>query len=202
VTQIGGVIKVPRALRGQSLAAAWVAGSGAVRDLMRPLGWAGAVGLACLLGAVVIGWGGVRGRDVAAQDLRREIHALHQQAMRMPPPLHVADGAEELHAFHEFFPPRGQISVALDELNRLAAQRQLVLASGDYKFSEQKTLRLSRYELHLPVRGSYVQVYGLVAAALNAMPSLALDEIVIKRESRLAGEVEAQLRFSLYVKQD
>lgn len=184
------------------LAAAWTALSGTAGDLLRPLGWAGALGLTCLLTVAVLWWGWVRGSDTALQEARQEIRMLREQSRRAPPPVPAADAAEQLRAFHAFFPPRARISTALRELNQLAVQRQLVLASGEYKFTAEKNLRLVRYELSLPVRGSYVQVYGLIAAALNAMPNLALDEIVIRRESRLAGEIEAQLRFSLYTTED
>jgi len=193
-------VRLPRAM--WSVRQAWTAAPGTLLDLLRPLGWAGALGAVCLLGAALVWWTGVRGHATMAQDLRQDIRALREQSRKAPPPARLPDAAEQLRAFHAFFPERTQISAALGEFDRLAAQRQLVLASGDYKYSEEKNLRLGRYELRLPVRGSYTQVYSLIAAALNAMPALALDEIVIKRESRLAGEVEAQLRFSLYVRQD
>ena len=188
--------------RQPAFAEAWHAGGDAARRFARALGWSGALGLLCLAGAAVLWWVAVRGQPVAVQGLRREIGQLREQARRAPPPPRVPDAAEQLRAFQAYFPPRGEIGAALDEINRMAGQRNLVLSSGDYKFTEEKNLRLARYELRLPVRGSYAQVYGLIAAALNAMPSLALDEIVIKRESRGAGEVDAQLRFSLYVRRD
>jgi hypothetical protein len=190
------------AAAGAAWKAGWSVAADRARGLWRPLGWSGVLGLACLLIAAALWWGWVRGRDAVAQGLRQEIGQLREKSRTVAPPPHVPDAAEQLVAFHAFFPPRRQISAALGELNRLALAHQLVLASGDYKFNDEKNLRLARYELRLPVRGTYAQVYGLVAAALNAMPSLALDEIVIKRESRLADQVEAQLRFSLYVNQD
>jgi hypothetical protein len=173
-----------------------------IGSLIRPLGWAGAAGMVCLLAATVLWWGGVRGKEEATQQLRQEVRLLREKSRTTAPPVRSPDAAEQLRSFHAFFPPRGQINITLRELNRLATERQLVLASGDYKFTEEKNLHLARYELRLPVRGSYPQLYSLIAAALNAMPSLALDEIVIKRESRQAGEVEAMLRLSLYVRED
>ena len=173
-----------------------------VRDHVRPLGWAGALGLACLVAAAVLWWGPIRGSQAAIREMRGELIQLRERSKSSPRSPRVPDSAEQLRAFQAFFPPRGQINMALRDFDKLAAEHRLVLANGDYKYSEEKNLRLARYELRLPVRGPYPQVYGLVAAALNAMPNLALDEIVVKRASRQAGDVEAQLRFSLYVSQN
>jgi len=188
--------------RVPGLAAACQNMAATLRDHLRPLGWAGALGLGCLVAAAVLWWGPVRGSQAAIREMRGEIIQLRERAKNSPRPPRVPDSAEQLRAFQAFFPPRGQINTALREFDKLAAEYHLVLANGDYKYSEEKNLRLARYELRLPVRGPYPQVYGLVAAALNTMPNLALDEIVVKRASRQAGDVEAQLRFSLYVSQN
>jgi hypothetical protein len=171
-------------------------------DLRRMLGWSGLAGIACLLAAFAFWCLWVRGSDEAMASLRHDLRALREQARLAPPVVRAPTSDEQLRAFMAHFPPREQIGAALDDFSRLAVQNQLTLPSGDYKFTESKNLRLARYEIHFPVRGSYAQVYSLIAAALNAMPNLALDEIAIKRESRLAGEIEAQLRFSLYLRQD
>lgn len=171
-------------------------------DLRRMLGWSGLAGIAFLLAAFAFWCIWVRGSDEALGRLRGDLRMLREQARLAPPVARAPNADEQLRAFLAHFPPREQIGAALDDFSRLAGQNQLALPSGDYKLTEGKNLRLARYEIHFPVRGSYAQVYSLIAAALNAMPNLALDEIAIKRESRLAGEIEAQLRFSLYLRQD
>lgn len=184
-----------RARRRHAAADAWF-------DLRRMLGWSGLAGIACLLAAFAFWCVWVRGSDEAMARLRHDLRGLREQARLAQPVVRAPTSDEQLRAFLAHFPPREQISAALDDFSRLAGQNQLTLPSGDYKLTESKNLRLACYEIHFPVRGSYAQVYSLIAAALNAMPNLALDEIAIKRESRLAGEIEAQLRFSLYLRQD
>jgi hypothetical protein len=171
-------------------------------DLRRMLGWSGLAGIVCLFAAFAFWCVWVRGSDETMARLRHDLRALREQARLAPPVVRAPTSDEQLRAFMAHFPPREQIGAALDDFSRLAGQNQLTLPSGDYKLTEGKDLRLARYEIHFPVRGSYAQVYSLIAAALNAMPNLALDEIAIKRESRLANEIEVQLRFSLYLRQD
>jgi hypothetical protein len=171
-------------------------------DARRILGLSGLVGLLGLCVAFGCWWMWVRGSEELLRQLRQEIHVLQVQSRNRPAPVHVPTTGEQLRTFLAYFPPRTQISIALDKFSRLAAANQLTLPSGEYKLTVGKDLPLAHYEIHFPVRGSYGHIYSLVAAALNAMPNLALDEIAIKRESRTASEIEAQLRFSLYLKQD
>jgi hypothetical protein len=186
----------PRWARGRQAAAdSWF-------DLRRMLGWSGLAGIVFLLAALAFWCTWVRGSDEAMERLRQDLRVLREQARLAPPVVRAPTSDEQMRAFMAHFPPREQIGAALDDFSRLAGQNQLALPSGDYKLTEGKNLRLARYEIHFPVRGSYAQVYSLIAAALNAMPNLALDEIAIKRESRMANEIEAQLRFSLYLRQD
>ncbi|HEY4373035.1 MAG TPA: hypothetical protein VGN52_13985 [Burkholderiales bacterium] len=171
-------------------------------DIRRTIGISGLVGIAGLVAAFVCWCIWVHGSDASLKQLRQEVRAAREQARRRPVAAPPPTTDEQLRAFVGRFPPRTQIGAALDNFSRLATAHQLLLPTGDYKFTESKNLHVSRYELHFPVRGSYAQVYGLIAAALNAMPNLSLDEIAIKRESRQATEIEAQLRFSLYLKQE
>lgn len=171
-------------------------------DIRRTIGVSGLIGIAGLIAAFACWCVWVRDSDASLKQLRQEVRAAREEARRRPVVVPPPTVDEQLRGFVGRFPPRAQIGAALDDFSRLATARQLLLPTGDYKFTEGKNLRVSRYELHFPVRGSYAQVYGLIAAALNAMPNLSLDEIAIKRESRQANEIEAQLRFSLYLKQE
>jgi hypothetical protein len=51
----------------------------------------------------------------------------------------------------------------------------------------------------LPVTGDYPAVRAFVAEALEREPSLALDGMRLVRESMDLGEIEAELRFTLYL---
>jgi hypothetical protein len=54
----------------------------------------------------------------------------------------------------------------------------------------------------LPVRGSYTDVRGFVNDVLDTVPAIALEELVLKRESVDEPELEAQVRFLLYLGAD
>jgi hypothetical protein len=58
--------------------------------------------------------------------------------------------------------------------------------------------RLERYEIVLPVSGSYSQIRDFLKRALAEIPVLSLDQLSLKREKRSDERVQAELRLSLH----
>ncbi|MNC99262.1 hypothetical protein D3C83_174870 [compost metagenome] len=58
--------------------------------------------------------------------------------------------------------------------------------------------RLERYEIVLPVSGSYAQVRDFLKRALVEIPVLSLDQVSLKRESRNDARVQAELRLAIH----
>jgi hypothetical protein len=65
--------------------------------------------------------------------------------------------------------------------------------------SKEKDQRIQRYEIVLPVEGSYPQLREFLRRALAEIPVLSLDQLSLKRESRNAGAVQAELRLTLHM---
>ena len=59
--------------------------------------------------------------------------------------------------------------------------------------------RIERYEIVLPVAGSYPQLREFLKRALLEIPVLSLDQLTLKRESRNDGAVQAELRMTLHL---
>lgn len=81
----------------------------------------------------------------------------------------------------------------------LAAKANLTLSQGEYKSAFDRNGRLHTYQVTLPVKGSYRDVWQFALLALRAIPFAALDEISFKRESIGQAQVEARLRLTLYL---
>ena len=176
--------------------------SAAARALGRDLGWAGGVGLALLIGAgvaygplVALRQGEARELKAAVADLRGRQFTRAQSSAVEPP-------ARQLEQLRAWFPPQDELPAALARLTASAARRGVVLAAGEYKLVDEAGATagagLVRYEARFPVRGAWRDIHGFVADALNADSRLSLDEIVVKRESGGARDVDTQLRFSLH----
>jgi hypothetical protein len=59
--------------------------------------------------------------------------------------------------------------------------------------------RIERYEIVLPVGGTYPQLRDFLGRALAEIPVLSLDQLSLKREGRGAAEVQAELKMTLHM---
>lgn len=91
---------------------------------------------------------------------------------------------------------------AAEALRRLfdAAERAGVkLDRGEYRLTEVKDAHLLRYQLSLPLHGTYPQIRTFMTEVLNADPALALGAIQLRRGSIETPDLEALLNFTLYL---
>jgi len=57
-----------------------------------------------------------------------------------------------------------------------------------------------RYQVVLPVKGSYPQVKRFLAQAMHDTPGLALDAISMQRDQGGSPALEVQLRFTVFMR--
>jgi hypothetical protein len=115
------------------------------------------------------------------------------------PALPVADSGHNLARFYSALGQQGDSEQQLRTLFALAAESGLVLKQGDYKSGYDRASRIATYEMVLPLKGSYQQVWRFSALALYAMPYAALDELTFRRETIGEATPEARLRLTLFV---
>ncbi len=168
------------------------------RALIR-LRWPGLGGLALLLFAA--GAAGIvlhSGRQ-RVQELDAEIASLVSRLGQRGSLNAAPSGRGQLSNFFAFFPLIENVPELLGRIHRAALHNQLLLKKGEYKLSREADFRLARYEITLPVNGDYTSVRSFVNEVLQALPSAALDELALKRESADQPELEARVRFSLFL---
>lgn len=159
------------------------------------LGVAGviALGVLCLDAALAVsGVLPLRERLAQAQERSRVAAA---RSAATPAASAARDPLDRLLAV---FPPPARLPEELARLFRLAEEHQVQLLQGDYRLEPFGSL-LQVYRISLPVKGGYPQVRAFLAAALNAMPFLALDSIRFERQRIGDASVETQLNFSLFL---
>ncbi|HMC13338.1 MAG TPA: hypothetical protein VKG67_03240 [Gallionellaceae bacterium] len=111
---------------------------------------------------------------------------------------HSTEG--RLRTFYEFFPVQQSAPQLLGVIYDAARKESIYLSEGEYKYSRAKAGKLGMYQVDLPVKGSYVQVRKFIVKVLNSVPSAALDEVSFKREAVGSTEIEAKIRFTLYLR--
>lgn len=177
-----------------------------VRREFSRLGWPGLAGLALLAAAAVLWLGAWSPDEGRARQLRAEVAGLRTRlhsagasgsaaAAALP-----SNRATQLATFHEFFPAVSTLPDWLAALHAAAARNRLALESGDYTLVPPRgEQRLWRYEISLPMKGTWPQLRGFVSEALEQIPAAGLENVVLRREAVGAAQVEAKLEFVLWL---
>lgn len=124
--------------------------------------------------------------------------AAERLAMRSAPTDPAADAASELQTFYRHV-DAGSLPDQLARLHGVARATGIVLRQGEYRLLREGDGRLRRYQMMLPVRGSYRGVRQFVSATLRTLPNAALEQVSFQRPRIEDGEVEAQLRLTIYL---
>jgi Tfp pilus assembly protein PilO len=175
-------------------------GLGRLRAAVERLGRSGVVGIALLGFAVAFYFSAVAPLATELASLRTEADDLEQRLQ--PGGLSGAKGtpAEQLATFYAFFPSPQSSPGWLGKINAAARAKGLVLRSGEYKLERGADQKLARYQITLPVVGSYAQIRGFVGQVLADVPAAALEEITLRRESVSNPTLEARIRLTLYLR--
>jgi hypothetical protein len=110
----------------------------------------------------------------------------------------ASGAAAKLDTFYSYL---GRDEAATDWLAKLygiAKATGIDMQSATYK-SQPAGKRIERYEIVLPVSGTYLQVRDFLKRALAEIPVLSLDQMSLKREARNQGEVQAELHLTLHM---
>ncbi|HKU46676.1 MAG TPA: GspMb/PilO family protein, partial [Burkholderiales bacterium] len=118
----------------------------------------------------------------------------------------VRDGApgqgnasQKVGAVYEYLKKPESTTDWLAKLHAIGAATGVELQSASYKTQATPGSRLERYEIVVPLTGSYTQMRDFLKRSLAEIPVLSLDQISLKRENRREGTVQAELRLTLHL---
>lgn len=107
----------------------------------------------------------------------------------------------QLDAFYQHFPGEETIPDWLGQVHAAARAHRLELLQGQYRFAEEEGKgRLARYQVTLPLQGSYTDIRGFIDQILAEVPIAALDGIGFERQKIGESSVQATVRLSLYLR--
>jgi Tfp pilus assembly protein PilN len=59
--------------------------------------------------------------------------------------------------------------------------------------------RIVRYEIVLPVAGSYAQIRDFLKRAQAEIPVMSIDQVTLKKDEKKGGEIHAEMRLTLHM---
>jgi hypothetical protein len=127
-----------------------------------------------------------------------ERHArLQERVARLAPGKQAPDtAAEKVAAVYRFLEKPEAATDWLAKLHGIGAATGVKLLSASYKTHPAEG-RIVRYEIVLPVAGSYPQIREFLQRSLTEIPVLSVDQLSLKREG--PGAVQAELRLTLHM---
>lgn len=161
-------------------------------------GWPAALGVLLLLLAWPLAHWGADGARAQADAARVAQTAERERAARQPDP--GADQASRLADFQRQLPDAAAALEAVQLIHRSAAEHGVTLATGEYRLLRESGTRLQRYQITLPADGAYPALRAWMADVLNRLPSIALDDLSLSRDTVGETRVEARVRWSFYLR--
>lgn len=166
------------------------------------LGWPGMAGIGLLIGGLFFYWSAIRPAEQAFADLRERAAALTRTLAEGPAPGTRADTPEkQLATFYAAFPPDSHMADALDRIYAVAAEQKLELAKGEYRLLPERSGRLLRYRIILPIRASYPRIRAFLTAVVGRSPHIAVENIRFERPNIADPVIEADIHLLLYLEQ-
>lgn len=161
----------------------------------RRLGRTGLAGLGLLLVSGLIVFAHIVPTKARILVLESRVAALQRAATRAPQRVVVPSSG-----FIDNLPESHAASAVIGQLERLAQAHGLQLLRGQYTQAPITGTALLRWQLSLPIKAEYPQIIAFVAVSMQALPTLALEEIKLKRDKIETSVLDADLRFNLYLR--
>lgn len=118
-------------------------------------------------------------------------------ASKTNPSVKSQPGAEKVAAVYEYLQQGEEPTDWLAKLHAIGAASGVQMKSASYK-THRTDARIVRYEIVLPVAGSYGQIRDFLKRSLAEIPVMSLDQIALKREEK-GSAVHAEMRLTLHM---
>lgn len=166
---------------------------------LRGIGLPGWVGLAGGLACAITLWGVIEPLRAEARQLDADSQQLVQRAASQPAARTEPTPQQQLIAFEQRFADERSIAPTLARLQATAQRRGFRLEQAEFKLTSEPAEPLARYTIVLPIKADYRAVRRFSRDALRELPALALDEISLRRSDPASPQLDAQLRFVLFL---
>jgi hypothetical protein len=174
-----------------------------VREQVVPYGlWAiartgrpGLIGLALLFGSALFFASARLQLDPEIESLRGELDSAKEKAAQKPAAPKASD--DPLHRLRSL-PARAEMPNVLKQIFAKAAQAKVALDVGRYEVGMASAAGVVPHRLTLPITAPYPAVRSFIDSLLQGIPSVALADLSFDRKSISDGEVDAQLRLTVF----
>ena len=156
--------------------------------LREDIGFAGCLAIGLILLAAAFSF-------FAVKPLQERNGALQERVARLEPGARPDSAGEKVAAVYRFLEKPEETTDWLAKLHGIGTATGVQLKSATYK-TQRTEGRIVRYEIVLPLAGSYPQIRDFLKRSLAEIPLLSLDQLSLKRDK---GSVHAEVRLTLHM---
>jgi|SRR5450830_143720 len=172
-----------------------------LRYRMRRLGWQGLVGILLIFASLLFLLIVAIPKSHQLQQLQIEMVTL-----KANPRPNLKNGSNHaqfdvVQKFYDFLPLQNEVNNQIIAILHVATNVGLVVDKVEY-VQPLTASPLIQYQIKLPLKGSYIQIRQFISQVLNASPSMALNDLSLRREDLATELVEAQIQFNLYMQKE
>ena len=162
------------------------------------LGWKGLAGLVLIIGSLSYLIIVAVPKAQQLQRLQMEMTTVKANPKQSDSNRNNSAPSDIARTFYDVLPTQTEASSKISAILRVATDNGLVINKVEYE-QPLSVLPLIQYQIKLPLTGSYMQIRQFINQVLNTLPSIALNDISLKREDIATDLVDAQIQFTLYL---
>ena len=152
------------------------------------IGFAGLASIALLAAALAFS-------NFVVKPLQEKNQSLTDSAGRQARKADTSVSGDKVAAVYEFLQKDEEITDWLAKLHGIGVATGVQLKSANYRTQKTES-RIVRYEMVLPVAGSYTQIRDFLKRSLAEIPLLSLDSLTLKRAD---NAIQAEMRLTLHM---
>lgn len=165
---------------------------------LRQLGWQGMAGILLIVSSLLFFIIVTMPKTQQLQQLQADLVALKAK------PKHAIENGSKhsqfdvAQSFYDVLPEQREANNKIGVILDVATDTGLVIDKVEYE-QPLSSSPLMQYQIKLPLTGSYMQIRRFINQVLNAMPSIALSDLSLKREDISSEVIDARIQFTLYL---
>jgi hypothetical protein len=169
--------------------------------LLPSLGWPGIIAVGLLVMCLPFYFSTIRPMQLNLEAKQQDFNLSRDRALSHDAIDHSLDTpSEQLVQFYKFFPSEKTSPHWLGLMVDIAEKKGLALNHGEYAVVRDSVGQLRRFKITLPVQGTYPQIRQYLAALIESVPSMSLENVQFEREDINETDLQAKIKLVLYLR--
>jgi Tfp pilus assembly protein PilO len=162
-----------------------------MKKIIDRIGFAGVAAIALLAAALLFS-------NFMVKPLHEKNLSLTEAASRSGRKADNAQSGAKVAAVYEYLRKEEDTTDWLAKLHAIGTATGIQMRAATYR-TQPTEGRIVRYEIVLPVAGSYGQIRDFLKRAALEIPVLSIDQVTLKKEEKKGAALQAEMRLTLHM---